>query len=195
MQPNVNPICADVNENPVSIGVYGKTRELFVENHSHDEKFMRQALELARQAEQLGEVPVGAVIVLDGRVIAAAGNRRETWQDPTAHAELIALREAARRIDSWRLEETTLYVTLEPCVMCMGGIILSRVPRLVFGARDPRVGAVGSVFDLADDERFNHRVEVCEGVLADECGEILSNFFRQLREKKKAARMRRAKDE
>jgi len=162
---------------------------------SQDEKFMRRALDLARQAEQLGEVPVGAVIVHDGKVIAAAGNRRETWQDPTAHAELIALREAAKRIDSWRLEETTLYVTLEPCVMCMGGIILSRIPRLVFGARDPRVGAVGSVFDLADDERFNHRVAVCEGVLASECSEILMEFFRQLRQKKKAARMRSANDE
>nr|WP_320049560.1 tRNA adenosine(34) deaminase TadA [uncultured Desulfuromonas sp.] len=157
-----------------------------------DEFFMARALEQARQAEQLGEVPVGAVIVLDGCVIAAAGNRRETWQDPTAHAELIALREAAKRIDSWRLEGATLYVTLEPCVMCMGGIILSRIPRLVFGARDPRVGAVGSVFDLADDERFNHRVDVHEGVLKEQCSEILSEFFRQLREKKKAARMRRA---
>ncbi len=168
---------------------------VFSVEQTQDEQFMRRALDLAREAEQLGEVPVGAVIVLDGRVIAAAGNRRETWQDPTAHAELIALREAAKRIDSWRLEGATLYVTLEPCVMCMGGIILSRIPRLVFGARDPRVGAVGSVFDLADDERFNHRVDVCEGVLAEECSEILSNFFRQLRQKKKAAKMRPANNE
>lgn len=154
-----------------------------------DTHYMNMALEQARQAEMLGEVPIGAVIVADGRVIAAAGNRRETWQDPTGHAELIALREAAKRIGSWRLEDATLYVTLEPCVMCMGGIILARIPRLVYGARDPKVGAVGSIYDLSTDDRFNHAVTVTEGVLADQCSEMLSTFFRQLRQKKKAAKM------
>ena len=156
---------------------------------SEDAHYMKMALEQARQAEALGEVPIGALIVLDGRVIASAGNRRETWQDPTAHAELIALREAAKRTGSWRLEGATLYVTLEPCVMCMGGIILARIPRLVYGARDPKMGAVGSIYDFSTDERFNHAVTVTEGVLADECSEMLSVFFRQLRQKKKTAKM------
>lgn len=157
--------------------------------HVDDERYMQLALEQARQAQLLGEVPIGAVIVADGRILAAAGNRRETWQDPTAHAELIALREAAKRTGSWRLEGATLYVTLEPCVMCMGGIILARVPRLVYGARDPRVGAVGSIYDFSCDHRFNHAVGVTEGILAAECSEMLSDFFRQLRQKKKAAKM------
>ena len=152
-----------------------------------DQYFMRLALEQARQAEVLGEVPIGALLVVDGRVIAAAGNRRELWQDPTAHAELIVLREAAKRTGSWRLDGATMYVTLEPCVMCMGGIILARIPRLVYGARDPKGGAVGSLYDFSSDERFNHSVAVSEGVLAEECGEILTNFFRRLRQKKKAA--------
>ena len=154
-----------------------------------DQHFMQLALEQARQAEALGEVPIGALLVVDGRVIAAAGNRRELWQDPTAHAELIVLREAAKRMGSWRLDGAIMYVTLEPCVMCMGGIILARIPRLVYGARDPKAGAVGSLYDLSSDERFNHSVAVTEGVLAEECGEILITFFRQLRQKKKAAKM------
>ncbi|MEA3465201.1 MAG: tRNA adenosine(34) deaminase TadA [Thermodesulfobacteriota bacterium] len=154
-----------------------------------DRRFMHLALEQAWQAEALGEVPIGALLVIDGRVIAAAGNRRELWQDPTAHAELIVLREAAKRIKSWRLDGATMYVTLEPCVMCMGGIILARIPRLVYGARDPKGGAVGSLYDFSSDERFNHSVAVSEGVLAEECGEILTNFFRRLRQKKKAAKV------
>ena len=147
---------------------------------------MDLALEQARQAELLGEVPIGAVLVVDGQVIAASGNRRELWQDPTAHAELIVLRAAAKRMASWRLDDATLYVTLEPCVMCMGGIILARIPRLVYGARDAKAGAVGSIYNLAIDERFNHNVAVTEGVCGDECGELLTTFFRTLREKKKA---------
>ncbi len=122
-------------------------------------------------------------------MIASAGNRRELWQDPTAHAELIVLREAAKRMESWRLDGATLYVTLEPCVMCMGGIILSRIPRLVYGARDPKAGAVGSIYNLAVDERFNHNVDVTQGVRGKECGEILTTFFRQLRHKKKADKL------
>ncbi|OQY23044.1 MAG: tRNA-specific adenosine deaminase [Desulfobacteraceae bacterium 4572_35.2] len=127
-----------------------------------DKKYMDLALAQAQQAESLGEVPIGAVLVINDRLIAAAGNRRELWQDPTAHAELIVLREAAKRVESWRLDEATLYVTLEPCVMCMGGIILSRIARLVYGARDPKAGAVGSIYNLAVDERFNHNVEVTQ---------------------------------
>ncbi len=154
--------------------------------HHH---FMRLALHQAQMAQQLGEVPIGAVLVHNGRIVARAGNRRELWHDPTAHAEQIVLRQAAQRLGSWRLEDTTLYVTLEPCVMCMGAIILARVPQLVYGAADPRAGAVGSIYDFSGDERFNHKVEVVSGVLAQECGEMLSNFFSQLRRRKKAARI------
>lgn len=149
---------------------------------------MAAALEEARAAARRGEVPIGAVVVKDGEVIGRGHNLRETSNDPTTHAEMMAIREAAARIGHWRLLDTTLYVTLEPCVMCMGAIILARIPRLVFGPRDPRVGAVGSIYDLSRDDRFNHRVEVTEGVLAEECAELLSGFFRQLRQEKKMAR-------
>ena len=146
---------------------------------------MQAALEEAAAAEALAEVPIGAVVVLDGQIIGRGHNLRETEQDPTAHAEMIAVRQAAEKLGSWRLIDCTLYVTLEPCVMCMGGIILARIPHLVFGCRDPRVGAVGSIYNFAEDDRFNHQVQVREGVLQKECSEQLSRFFRQLREQKK----------
>ncbi len=149
---------------------------------------MAVALEEARAAARLGEVPIGAVIVKDGEVIGRGHNLRETSNDPTSHAEMIAIREAAVRIGHWRLLDTTLYVTLEPCVMCMGAVILARIPRLVFGPHDPRVGAVGSIYDFSRDDRFNHWVSVTEGVLAEECAELLSGFFRQLRQEKKMTR-------
>jgi tRNA(adenine34) deaminase len=143
---------------------------------------MKEALLEASAAARLGEVPVGAVVVKDGAIIGRGHNLRETSNDPTTHAEMIAIRQAAAVLDSWRLLDCTLYVTLEPCVMCMGAIILARIPRLVYGCRDPRVGAVGSIYDFSRDVRFNHRVQVTEGVLADDCGEMLSGFFRRLRE-------------
>ena len=146
-----------------------------------DEKFMSEALERARQAAENGEVPVGAVVVRDGEIIAEGFNRRETWQDPTAHAELIAVRQAAEAIGSWRLCECTVYVTLEPCAMCAGMLVNSRVERVVFGARDPKGGALRSLFALAEDPRLNHRIEVREGVMARECGQILTEFFRAIR--------------
>jgi len=128
----------------------------------------------------------GAVVVKDGEIVGRGHNLRETRNDPTAHAEMVAIRQASGVPGSWRLLGCTLYVTLEPCVMCMGAIILARIPRLVYGCRDPRAGAVGSIYDFSRDERFNHRVEVVEGVLGFECSEILSGFFRQLRIGKKA---------
>ncbi len=136
----------------------------------------------ASAAARLGEVPVGAVVVKDGTIIGRGHNLRETSNDPTTHAEMIAIRQAAAVLDSWRLLDCTLYVTLEPCVMCMGAIILARIPRLVYGCRDPRVGAVGSIYDFSRDDRFNHRVLVTEGVLAEDCSEMLSGFFRRLRD-------------
>lgn len=150
-----------------------------------DREFMRMAIEEAKKAEAIGEVPIGAVIVKDGKVIARAHNLRETSQNAVTHAELSAIQEACAAIGSWRLEETTLYVTLEPCPMCAGAILQSRIPRVVYGARDPKGGCVDSLYRLLNDPCFNHECEVTEGVLGDECGAMLTNFFRSLREKKK----------
>jgi tRNA(adenine34) deaminase len=147
-----------------------------------DQAFMERALGLARQAAVVGEVPVGAVAVRDGAVVGEAFNRREMDRDPLAHAELLALRQASQRLDAWRLTGVTLYATLEPCAMCAGALVQARVSRLVFGARDPKAGAVGSLYNLAQDGRHNHRVEVTAGVLEAESGELLKEFFRKLRE-------------
>jgi tRNA(adenine34) deaminase len=142
-----------------------------------DEYFMRMALREAARASEHEDVPIGAVVVRDGEIIATGRNERELRQDPTAHAEVIALREAARVLGSWRLLEAVLYVTLEPCAMCAGAIVLARVPRVVFGAHDPKAGAAGSVLDVLDDPRLNHRPEVSTGLLGLECGALLSEFF------------------
>jgi tRNA(adenine34) deaminase len=155
---------------------------------SVDNLFMREALQSAQLAQELGEVPIGAVLVHEGEIIGRGYNLRETSQDPTTHAEMIAIRQAAAHLGSWRLLDCTLYVTLEPCVMCMGAIILARIPRLVFGCRDPRVGAAGSLYNFSLDERFNHRVVISEGVLGEECSALLSRFFQELRAAKKAGR-------
>jgi tRNA(adenine34) deaminase len=149
--------------------------------NSEDEQFMRQALELARQAEANGEVPVGAVVVVDGDVCGRGFNSPIRSGDPTAHAEILALREAARKLQNYRLEAATLYATLEPCVMCAGALVAARVRRLVFGARDLRFGGVCSKFRLADSPLLNHQVEVVEGVLAAECLELVKKFFEQRR--------------
>ena len=142
-----------------------------------DESFMRRALELAREAEAAGEVPVGAVIVRDGEVVAEGFNRPISTHDPTAHAEMVALRAAAARVDNYRLLGTTLYVTLEPCAMCAGAMVHARVQRLVYAATDPRAGAAGSVFNVVQSPALNHRLEVMPGVLAEECATLLRNFF------------------
>jgi tRNA(adenine34) deaminase len=146
-----------------------------------DEYFMSIALREARRALEHDDVPIGAVAVHGGEVIGAGHNEREVRQDPTAHAELIALREAARAVGGWRVLETVLYVTLEPCAMCAGAIVLARVPRVVYGARDPKAGAAGSVLDVLGESRLNHRPEVAGGLLAGECGALLSEFFAERR--------------
>src|SRR5210317_1038693 len=153
-----------------------------------DITYMQAAVAEADIALSLGEVPIGAVIVFEGEIIGRGHNLRETSNDPTSHAEMVAIRQAAEAIGHWRLLETTLYVTLEPCVMCMGAIILARIPRLVYACRDPRAGAVGSIYDFSSDERFNHKVEVVEGVLGAECSALLSGFFQELRAGRKAAK-------
>lgn len=150
-----------------------------------DEIFMKMAIEEALKAEELGEVPIGAIIVYKDEVIARGYNVRETKQTALGHAEISAIEEACKVINSWRLEETTLYVTLEPCPMCAGAIIQSRIPRVVFGAKDPKAGCGGSIYNLLQEEQFNHRCEVTFGVLEEECGKLLTDFFRALRLKKK----------
>jgi tRNA(adenine34) deaminase len=142
-----------------------------------EDYFMRLALREAERALKHDDVPIGALVVQGGEVLAAAHNERELRQDPTAHAEVIALREAARTAGTWRVLDTVLYVTLEPCAMCAGAIVLARVPRVVYGASDPKAGACGSVLDVLGEARLNHRPEVAGGLLAAECGELLSGFF------------------
>lgn len=146
--------------------------------HTH---FMRLALQEAQAAFDENEVPVGAVIVHEERVIASAHNQREQLRDPTAHAEMIAITQAAEALGSWRLDDCTLYVTLEPCPMCAGAVVQARIPLVVYGAADPKAGAVASLFTLLDDARLNHRAKVTGGVLAEECGQILSRFFQAQR--------------
>lgn len=142
---------------------------------------MREALSLARQAEAAGEVPIGAVIVYDGRIIGAGFNQPISTGDPTAHAEILALRQAASALNNYRLEDTTIYCTLEPCIMCAGALVHARVRRLVFGARDLRFGGVRSKFRLCDSDILNHRIEIAEAVLAADCVALLENFFRARR--------------
>jgi tRNA(adenine34) deaminase len=150
-----------------------------------DAVFMEEALVLAEEAATLGEVPVGAVAVLEGKIVGRGYNRRELDKNPFAHAELLALQEASKFRDAWRLTGITLYVTLEPCAMCAGAMVQSRVTRLVFGASDPKAGAAGSLYDLVTEPRHNHRLEVTAGVLAERCGGVLTDFFRKLRQEKK----------
>lgn len=147
-----------------------------------DLAYMQLALAEARAAEAEGEVPVGAVVVCRDQVIAAAHNQRETLRDPTAHAEMIAITQAAESLGAWRLEGCTLYVTLEPCPMCAGGIVQARLPRVVYGASDPKAGAVESLYTLLNDDRLNHSCQVQGGVLAEPCGAVLSEFFRARRQ-------------
>jgi tRNA(adenine34) deaminase len=141
------------------------------------ERLMRLAIDEARRAEAHGDVPIGAVIARDGELLAAAGNERELRRDPTAHAEILAIRAAAEALGGWRLPGTTLYITLEPCAMCAGAIVLARIPEVVFGAYDPKAGAAGSVMNILADPALNHRPRVTGGVLREECGAMLEDFF------------------
>lgn len=150
----------------------------------NDEKFMRLAIEQAEIAWRLGEVPIGAVVTdSSDKVISSGHNLRETTNDPTAHAEVVAIKKASEHINSWRLEGCTLYVTVEPCVMCIGAIVLSRISRLVFGARDPKAGAVLSLYKIGTDNKLNHSIDYKEGVCAEDCSRILKQFFAALRDK------------
>lgn len=152
----------------------------------NDEDFMRAALELAREAERAGEVPVGAVVVLDGEIIGRGSNAPIDRHDPSAHAEMLALRDAAQRMGNYRLVDCELYVTLEPCLMCVGAMFHARIRRVVYGASDPKTGAAGSVMNLFEEQRLNHHAVVQGGVLAEECGSILSHFFAARRAQQRA---------
>jgi tRNA(adenine34) deaminase len=150
-----------------------------------DQYYMREAISEAKKAEELEEVPIGAVVVLNGEIIARAHNLRESKQSAVAHAELLAIEEACQKVGSWRLDNAVLYVTLEPCAMCSGAIILSRVKKVVYGAKDPKGGCAGTFMNLLQDPRFNHRCDLISGVLEEECGGLLTNFFRRIREQRK----------
>lgn len=155
----------------------------------NDEYWMGLAIEQAKKAENIGEVPIGAVLVKDGEVISTGYNLRETEQRASSHAEMLAIDTACRKLGTWRLTDCTLYVTLEPCVMCAGAIVMARVDRVVFGAHDPKGGCAGSLMNLLNEERFNHRSEVVTGVRAEECSTLLRDFFRKLREGKKTKKL------
>ena len=148
-------------------------------------EYMKIALELAEKARAMGEVPVGAVVVFENRIIGKGFNKRESAKSPLSHAEIEAIAEAAAYLRSWRLEDCELYVTLEPCIMCSGAIVQARIPKVYFGARDPKAGGVRSLYTLLEDERLNHRVDVVEGILAEESAKLLSGFFREIRERQK----------
>ena len=154
---------------------------------TEEERYMKEAIRQARKAGKLNEVPIGCVIVRDGRIIARGYNRRNTDLNTLAHAELQAIRKASRVVGDWRLEDCVMYITLEPCQMCAGAIVQARIPKVVIGSRNPKAGCAGSVLDLLHVPAFNHQVELEEGVLQEECSEMLTSFFRELRKKKKQA--------
>ncbi len=157
------------------------TKNSSMEQNEADQEFMGEALAEADKAARIGEVPIGAVIVYEEKIIARAHNLKETTGDPTAHAEILALRTAAQLRQGWRLSGATLYTTLEPCPMCAGAMVMARIGRLVYGAKDPKAGSAGTLMNIVQDERFNHKVEITSGVLATECGNILKEFFRERR--------------
>ena len=159
--------------------------DLSTEQRKIDEKYMREAIRQAKKAYKLDETPIGCVIVHDGKIIGRGYNRRNTDKSPLAHAEISAIRKASKKLGDWRLEECTLYVTLEPCQMCAGAIIQSRVTRVVVGCMNPKAGCAGSVLNLLDVKAFNHQAELTTGVLEEECSALMTGFFRELRERKK----------
>ncbi|MBD7966425.1 nucleoside deaminase [Fictibacillus sp. Sa2CUA10] len=159
-----------------------------------DEFYMELALEEAQKAADIGEVPIGAILVIEDEIVARAHNLREAEQRAIAHAELLAIDEACRERDAWRLEGATLYVTLEPCAMCSGAIVLSRVSRVVYGAADPKGGCAGTLMNLLQEDRFNHQCEVVAGVKSEACGHILSRFFKKLRDRKRKEKEDRTKE-
>lgn len=162
-----------------------KKADIITEQKKADEKYMKEAIRQAQKAYKLDETPIGCVIVHDGKIIGRGYNRRNTDKSPLAHAEITAIRKASRKLGDWRLEECTLYVTLEPCQMCAGAIVQSRVTRVVVGCMNPKAGCTGSILNLLDMKEFNHRAELETGILEEECSALMTGFFRELRERKK----------
>lgn len=156
--------------------------------YTEDERFMKEAIRQARKAEAIGDVPIGCVIVSDGKIIARGYNKRNKNKTVLAHAELLAMSKACKKAGDWRLEECTMYITLEPCQMCAGAIVQARIPRVVIGSMNPKAGCGGSILNLLQMEEFNHQVDVTRGVLEEECSKMLSDFFRNLRRKQKEAK-------
>lgn len=152
---------------------------------TEDEKFMKEALRQAKKAWKIGEVPIGCVIVYEGKIIGRGYNRRTTDKNPLAHAEILAIKKASKKMNDWRLEDCTLYVTLEPCQMCSGAIVQARMKRVVVGCMNPKAGCAGSILNLLQVEKFNHQAELTTGVLEEECSVMMKEFFKELREKKK----------
>jgi tRNA(adenine34) deaminase len=163
--------------------------------NSRDEYYMKEALIEAAKAESIQEVPIGAVVVLDDQIVGRGYNRRETTQNAVSHAEILAIQEACEQVGSWRLERAEIFVTLEPCPMCSGAILLSRIDRVVYGAQDQKAGCAGTLMNLLEDKRFNHQCEVVPGILGDICSETLSLFFRKLRAEKKLLKMEKRMEE
>jgi len=165
--------------------------EIKSEQDALDERYMRRAIELAKQAESIDEIPVGAVVVADGKIIGEGYNQSITLNDPSAHAEMIAIRQAGKALHNYRMLDCTLYVTLEPCPMCAGLLVHSRIKRLVFASSDLKTGSAGSVFDLTNNDQLNHQIEVHDGVLANQCSTMLSSFFKRRRAEKKATKLKK----
>ena len=155
-----------------------------------EEKYMREAIRLAKKAATLGEVPIGCVIEYKGKIIGRGYNRRKTDKNTISHAELIAIRKASKKMDDWRLEECTMYVTLEPCQMCAGAIVQARIPEVVIGCMNPKAGCAGSILNILQVPEFNHQVNITRGILEDECSSLLTTFFKELREKNKAEKLK-----
>ncbi|MDO5145930.1 MAG: tRNA adenosine(34) deaminase TadA [Eubacteriales bacterium] len=165
-----------------------------MKKYTEDERFMKEAIRQAKKAEDIGDVPIGCVIVSDGRIVARGYNKRNKNKTVLAHAELLAISKACKKAGDWRLEECTMYITLEPCQMCAGAIVQARIPRVVIGSMNPKAGCGGSILNLLEMKEFNHQVEVTRGVLEEECSEMLSTFFRGLREKKKKEKAEKAEN-
>lgn len=168
-----------------------KREAILEEQRKIDEKYMRAAIKQAKKAYDLNETPIGCVIVHEGKIIGRGYNRRNTDKTPLAHAEIAAIKKASRKLGDWRLEECTMYVTLEPCQMCAGAIVQSRLTRVVVGCMNPKAGCAGSVLNLLDVKEFNHQAELTTGVLGDECSDLMKGFFRELREKKKIKKIQK----
>lgn len=162
--------------------------------YTEDERFMKEAIRQARKAEAIGDVPIGCVIVSDGKIIARGYNKRNKNKTVLAHAELLAMSKACKKAGDWRLEECTMYITLEPCQMCAGAIVQARIPRVVIGSMNPKAGCGGSILNLLQMEEFNHQVDVTRGVLEEECSRMLSDFFRNLRRKQKEAKRQKTEE-